>query len=398
MLEDRRTSRPERMDLDRQERIAAPARRLRRRAARVRHVQASALVAALLLGPAVAAAHQPGLSSSEIAVVGEHLVSVRLRLAVAEVASSLALDRDGDAAVTGADLMLTGPDLFAPLRALAVSADGAPCRLAPENARLEPPDGLVLSGRWTCPGSVHRLEVRVGFLGALPPGHTHLARVEVGGRSHERVVRAAADSFAVEREPTGSEVAARFLALGVEHIFTGYDHVAFLVGLLLLGGTLRSLVKVVSSFTVAHSVTLALAVLGLVTPPARLVEPLIALSIVFVAAENLWALRRNTSPERRRRATERRWRVTAAFGLVHGFGFASVLRELHLPRSALAASLVSFNLGVELGQVAIVLVTFPVLVLLRRSPRFSMDGVRVASAALGAFGLLLLAQRAVAGG
>ncbi|TMB25487.1 MAG: HupE/UreJ family protein [Deltaproteobacteria bacterium] len=179
----------------------------------------------------------------------------------------------------------------------------------------------------------------------------------------------------------------------LEHIFTGYDHIAFLIGLLLLGGSFKELVQIVTAFTVAHSITLALATLAVVNPTSRVVEPLIAASIVYVAAENLWALRRGT----RAKALRHRWMLTFAFGLVHGFGFATVLRELHLPRSGLAAALVTFNLGVEVGQLCIVAAAFPLLSRLRRARGFDPAGVRAASACVGALGLFWLVQR-LAGG
>ena len=157
-------------------------------------------------------------------------------------------------------------------------------------------------------------------------------------------------------------VVRRFVREGMHHIFIGPDHILFVVGLLLLGGDLKRLARIVTAFTVAHSVTLALATLGIVTPPARIVEPLIALSIVVVGAENLLGDGRRDL---------RTW-LAFGFGFVHGFGFASVLRELSLPREALAAALVSFNVGVELGQMAIVLAVAPLLGLLRaRRPALS---------------------------
>jgi hydrogenase/urease accessory protein HupE len=150
-------------------------------------------------------------------------------------------------------------------------------------------------------------------------------------------------------------VVRRFVPAGVHHILIGPDHLLFLVGLLLLGGTLRQLAVIVTAFTAAHSVTLALAVLGVVTPPARLVEPAIALSIVYVGADNLLI-----GGGRDMRAT-----VAFVFGLVHGFGFASVLREMDLPSRALGWSLVSFNVGVEIGQLAVVLVVATALAAIR---------------------------------
>jgi hypothetical protein len=188
----------------------------------------------------------------------------------------------------------------------------------------------------------------------------------------------------------------RFLRLGLEHIFTGYDHVAFVLGLLLLGGSLRSVAGVVTSFTAAHSVTLALATLGLVRLPPALVEPLIAGSIVYVAVENLRGLRAphpGLSPEGRGDIRTPRWPVAFLFGLVHGFGFAGALAELDLPASGLATALVSFNTGVELGQAAIVAVAFPLLALLRRWPAPALLTLRTGSVVIGAAGLLWLVER-----
>ena len=150
-------------------------------------------------------------------------------------------------------------------------------------------------------------------------------------------------------------VVRKFVPAGVHHILIGPDHVLFLIGLLLLGGTFRQLLVVVTAFTVAHSLTLSLAVLNLVSPPAGLIEPAIALSIVYVGADNLLV-----ADDRDMRA----W-IALVFGLIHGFGFASVLRAMGLPSRELAASLFSFNLGVELGQLCIVVVVGSLLTGLR---------------------------------
>jgi hypothetical protein len=151
-----------------------------------------------------------------------------------------------------------------------------------------------------------------------------------------------------------------FMASGIHHIAIGPDHILFIVGLLLLGGSVLRLLGIVSAFTIGHSITLSLAALGLVTPPARLVEPAIALSIVYVGADNLLAAGgRDVRP----------W-IALFFGLVHGFGFASVLREIGLPPRALGVSLFSFNVGVEIGQAVIVVIVASLLALVRaRSPR-----------------------------
>jgi len=155
-----------------------------------------------------------------------------------------------------------------------------------------------------------------------------------------------------------------FVASGIEHILIGPDHILFLVGLLLLGGTLKRLALIVTAFTVGHSITLSLAALDLVSPPAQFVEPLIALTIVVVGADNLLVLRHKgagTQP-----ATDIRAWLAAGFGLIHGFGFAYVLKEFGLPQAALGWSLFAFNLGVEVGQLLIVAVVAGALLLVRR--------------------------------
>ena len=150
-------------------------------------------------------------------------------------------------------------------------------------------------------------------------------------------------------------VVQKFLPAGIHHILIGPDHLLFLVGLLLLGGTVSQLAVIVTSFTVAHSITLSLAALNLVSPPARIIEPGIALSIVYVGADNLLI---------RDGRDVRAW-IAFAFGFIHGFGFASVLREMDLPARALGWSLFSFNVGVEIGQLLVVAVVATALAALR---------------------------------
>jgi len=159
-----------------------------------------------------------------------------------------------------------------------------------------------------------------------------------------------------------------FIPSGTHHILIGPDHILFLIGLLLLGGSWMALVRIVTAFTIGHSITLSLAALDLVTPPPSIIEPAIALSIVFVGADNLV------------RGDGRDLRAWAAltFGLVHGFGFANVLREFGLPREALGWSLFSFNFGVEIGQLAVVLLVASILAAIRR--RSDVAGARVAIA------------------
>jgi hydrogenase/urease accessory protein HupE len=160
--------------------------------------------------------------------------------------------------------------------------------------------------------------------------------------------------FAGSRQGVAA-VIRKFVPAGIHHILIGPDHLLFLVGLLLLGGTIRQLLLVVTSFTVAHSITLSLAALGIVTPPARLIEPAIALSIVYVGADNILA----------KGGRDVRGWIAFTFGFIHGFGFANVLREMDLPRRALGWSLFSFNIGVEIGQLFVVVLVATALVALR---------------------------------
>ncbi|HVJ66913.1 MAG TPA: HupE/UreJ family protein [Caulifigura sp.] len=176
-----------------------------------------------------------------------------------------------------------------------------------------------------------------------------------------------------------------FFLLGIEHILTGYDHLLFLTALLLTCSSLREAAAIITCFTIAHSVTLALAALDVVSLPGKIVEPAIAASIVYVAVENLW-----TKPVVWRRAV-----ITFVFGLVHGLGFASVLKEIGLGRlpGGVVWPLVRFNLGVETGQLAVAAALLPVLTLVRRSKRLREGAVVIGSVAIAVCGAYWLVVR-----
>lgn len=189
--------------------------------------------------------------------------------------------------------------------------------------------------------------------------------------------------------PRGAAAAFRsYLALGVRHILAGHDHLLFLAGLLVVCRRLRAALALVTCFTAAHSVTLALGASGVWTPPGRVVEPLIAASIVFVGVENLL---RPTSLD----GSRARWALTFAFGLIHGLGFAGALREAGLGQGGgpLAVSLLAFNLGVELGQVVVAGWFLLLLALLRRTRAFARWGTRAVSALVAGAGLWWLVTR-----
>jgi hypothetical protein len=224
---------------------------------------------------------------------------------------------------------------------------------------------VVIVIHYACAGPVGTLSLRDRLSAVFGRDHHTLVNIEAPGgteqflldpdRSEMRVV-VSGSSTAVPVVNPAEEGAFGFFRLGIEHILTGFDHILFLFALMLRGGRFGSLLAIVTAFTVAHSITLGLAVLGVVRPPAWLIEPLIAASIAYVACENIFL----------QRAPSRRWLVSALFGLVHGFGFAGALLELELPRDGLFSSLLFFNLGVEAGQAMIIALLFPALVLLSR--------------------------------
>jgi hypothetical protein len=209
-----------------------------------------------------------------------------------------------------------------------------------------------------CAADVGDLLVHDDLFDVFGAEHHTLARVDAAGRTWQFAFTPEMREGRVRVDGASSGSGwGSFVRLGVEHILTGYDHLLFLLGLMLPGGGALALAKIITAFTLAHSVTLSLAVLDIVVLPERLIEAVIALSIAAVAAENLF----------RRATVTRRWVVSFGFGLVHGFGFSAALREMGLPAHGLLRSLFGFNLGVELGQVLVVAAALPVLVAIRRA-------------------------------
>jgi hydrogenase/urease accessory protein HupE len=339
---------------------------------------AAVLVAAAL--PAAARAHQAGLSYGSWTLRGDRLEAT-LRLSSVELSSAWP-----ELAARGGD---DGARALARAILATVSAGQAGGACAPPRlvaVRRGGADGLELVADLRCPRPGEPVEVRLGFVGRLPPGHVHLARLETAGGPEERVADAATPAFTVRPERDLAATALRFVALGVEHIATGWDHLAFLLGLLLAAGSLRDVLASLTSFTAAHALTLALATLGVISPSPRLVEPLIAASVAWVGIENLRALRAGAAPRPR-------WPAAFAFGLVHGCGFAGALQGLRLSGPELAGALVSFNAGVELCQAGFAAAVFPLLAWARRSRAFSRAGLPAGSAAVGLAGLVWLVER-----
>ncbi len=213
---------------------------------------------------------------------------------------------------------------------------------------------LLLQYRWSQP--IEQLQMHYDLFIAGVSTARCLAQVFRAGQVDNLVFTPDSQNAALIDAPILQQISS-FIRLGIEHIWTGYDHILFLVSLLMLGGELGYLLKVVTAFSLSHSVTLFLAALNIVSVPSRWVEIAIALSIAYIASENLW-----------KKEARARWQLAFGFGLIHGLGFSSALQELDLPRTNLVTSLASFSVGIEIGQFAIVLAVYFALSYLRKFP------------------------------
>jgi hydrogenase/urease accessory protein HupE len=319
--------------------------------------------------------------------------------------------RVADHVVVNADLVFAKADaplLTAGEELMTVTADDVAC--APEAAAPGAPtsdedDGIRVHLGWIC-GDVARVVVVWDFLArddAMGGSHRHVATVSAGAHAPvQELLFAGHDRLSIEvpLDVASSATAAAglapsfgsFVLLGLRHVLTGADHLAFILGLALGGGSLVELVRVVTAFTVAHSFTLALATLGIVAPSARIVEPLVALSVVYIGAESFF--RRRPAPSRRSRS---RWPIAFAFGLVHGLAFADALKAIGLHRGALASALVGFNGGVEIAQLIALALFVPAIRLVQRwaRPERSEAWLRLASAAVALAGAVWFVLRVV---
>lgn len=349
----------------------------------IRPVLAAALAAVFLLLAQPAVSHPLDESRSEISVEGD---TVRWRISVhPSFISSLDQDRDGLLAPSEIDANLPALTKFFANR-LFVNVDGRLC--APRVEGVSPTlagERVTLFVVYRCPVQIETLRIEMHLFDGVSRNWVSLARLAWGGEEREFAFRDGNRAWEIEGLPTGrSGLAAQagsFIALGVEHIFTGYDHLMFLIGLLLLGGRFWSLFKIVTAFTIAHSVTLVLAALGIVEVSPRMIEPAIALSIAYVGAENFIL-----------KSTDRRWIIAFVFGLVHGFGFAGILQEMGLPERGLVLSLLSFNVGVEIGQITIVALVLPLILTLQRWPLHRRVVYLLSSIIIG-FGLYWFVER-----
>jgi hypothetical protein len=353
-------------------------------------------------------AHAHKASDSYLALrVDGQAISGQWDVALRDLDLVLNLDRNADAVIDWGEVRSRHAEISAyALRHLKLKQPDATCSLTVNEHLIdEHSDGayavMKLSG--SCPAVSNELSVNYSLLFDVDAQHRGLLKLESGDEA--RVVSAvfpatnASQKFVLSSTSTLNQFATYVLD-GVKHIAIGFDHILFLVALLLpavlirAGGkwvpvadlrtALLNVLKIVTAFTIAHSITLSLAVTGVAQLPSRLVESVIAASVLLTAADNLWPF-----------LPRKRWWVAFAFGLIHGFGFASVLLDLQLPASALVTSLVGFNLGVEIGQLALVAALMPLAYALRHTRGYSMLALRTGSVAIAAISLGWLLERSM---
>ncbi len=376
-----------------------------------RSKRTAVLFFALLLPLAPALGHNPETSYLRVVLAGQRL-EVRLTFDLFALQRIALVDADADQRVTRDELQRAAPAIENFLRdRVRLEIDGRRATLGEAAPPVWPRDaGEILAARdWhsneslialpfrqTLAAPVREILVTFDVFETLGMRHIVLGSFEYRGGAEEVTFTSLEPDFLFDvkyaeagensdatprREPSLLANLSRFTRLGVAHIFLGYDHICFLLALLVVS-RFRELVKIVTSFTVAHSHTLILASMGVARLPSRFVECAVAATIVYVAAENFW-----------RKSMSHRWMLTFGFGLIHGFSFATVLAELGLPAIGRVRCLLAFNVGVEIGQLAIVCGAFPLLVLLGRW-RYGQRATAVVSIAVGLFGLGWFIERA----
>jgi hypothetical protein len=322
-------------------------------------------------------AHDISRSESTLEVNGRE-IHAALTLNLLDFHSMPELDKNHDGRISYAELDDSIERIYeAVQRHYVVRSTVPPAQTTVERYELLDQTAVRLHIVYRFDDTIRKLEVTSTLAEVTQPDHRHLMRVAMDGSIHNVVLDISAPraTFDETRGSLHLRTSLNLVRTGIEEVFTRFDRLAFLVGLLIATGTSRSLVMVVASFTVAQSIALALATFDIVVLPARLTESLVALGIAYIAIENLF-----------RAGLIERNRIAFLFGLVHGFGFSTVLRQMQLPRRELGLSLFSFNAGIEIGQLVFVAIVFP-LVLYKTSTRWHQE-VRFA-VSIGAVGLSL---------
>jgi len=358
-----------------------------------------ALTFAAVLFAAPAHAHTMSVAHVDATTQPGGAVRLEADLALRDIALTLSLDANRDERVTWGELQAVAPQLQSLVaERIELARGGQPCQIAPVALGTRRYDDgmyatITMQGRCAARGA---LSLRYGLFFDRDPRHRALVTLREAGTVSGGIARAQARTVS-GRDGDAAPFAA-FVREGVHHILVGYDHLAFLVSLLLTAALVREgggwspasgvraslgrVLGIVTAFTVAHSATLALAAMGLVTPASRWVESAIAGSVVIAALNNVWPW-----------TTRRTWVLGFGFGLVHGFGFAGALAELGLPQGQRLAWLFGFNLGVELGQLSVVACLLPVLYGLRGTRWYPRAAMPLASLSLAGVAGIWMVQR-----
>ncbi|MCI0661415.1 MAG: HupE/UreJ family protein, partial [Acidobacteria bacterium] len=334
-------------------------------------------------------AHDPGLSSVELKLGAEQSL-VKLTFAREEIAGIVPIDTNQDSQITQTEFDSARAQLEQLARqAIVINLDGSDLQPTKVSASLGDSNALHIDLLYSAL-TEGQIMISAPLIGKLARGHRQFLTLhdQSGRKLSEKLLDANNNQFESRMDSLFSPVDwpttfGQFFWLGVEHILLGFDHLAFLFALLIVGSTLTEAAKIITSFTVAHSITLGLATFNVVNLPSGIVEPLIALSIIYVGIENLF-----------RREVKKRWLLTFAFGLVHGFGFASVLREMGIGSYGNATTpLLSFNLGVEIGQIAIAALILPLIWKFKSQPTFARRFAPICSLLIAVAGGYWLIER-----
>ena len=361
------------------------------------------LLVSILIFSSLTLAHKASDSYLNLNLKNSSL-SGRWDVALRDLDYAIGLDDNDDGAITWGELKTKHQAVESYLLAkLELQSGGQACKLISSDYLVDNhTDGayVVLPFSSNCSGNLGTLEVNYNLFFDLDPQHRGLLNLETANGTQTAIFSPDNhnSSFKIGEQSANSQFLA-FVKEGVFHIWGGIDHILFLLALLLpsvlrrengrwqpvgnFGNALSSVLKIVTAFTLAHSITLSLAALQVVSLPSRLVESTIAASVVLAALNNVFPIVKE----------RRRWLVAFGFGLIHGFGFASVLTDLELTRETLLRSLVGFNLGVELGQLGIVMVFLPLAFSLRSSSFYNRFTFIVGSLAVAAIAGIWMAER-----
>jgi len=375
--------------------------------AKLRPVVALAAFALGVFLTATASAHKPSDSYLTLAVRGPHIEG-RWDVALRDLDNVMGLDRDGKGDITWGEVRTRAPEIasFA-LDRLTLAADDAPCPVRFGDLRIaDHSDGsyAVIRFEALCSATPRMLDVDYQLFFDVDPQHRGVTRIDDDAATRAAIFT---DAERHQRFPLAHAERSRQLGaairLGIAHIFSGIDHLLFLIALLLpsvlsrngargtwepvlhLRAALLDVLRIVTAFTLAHSITLSLATFGVVRPPSRFIEAGIAASVVLAAMNNVFPI-----------LEESRWGAAFLLGLLHGFGFSATLLDLDLPRQNLVVTLFGFNVGVELGQLCVVLAFVPLAYAVRSTDAYRRVAMQGGSLAIAAVAGVWFVERAFA--